>query len=210
MLHINNVFNTIQGEGLYAGTAAMFVRMPFCNLACPWCDTEFNSFTKWTEVDFKQFAECSKTRFAVITGGEPSMNKDTPKVIEILSELGFMIAMESNGQFKAPEGVNHLTVSPKRWRNKNLTDLSHPFWFTNENEIGELKLVIDGEDALEAADTILLAYKNGAFKFSGEPNFFLSPEWNEKEKWMPKIIEKVQNEPIWRVSLQTHKIMEVL
>lgn len=214
MLHINDVFYTIQGEGGNAGSAALFVRMPFCNLACPWCDTEFNSFTKWEEASFEE--EAAKHlqlggQLAVITGGEPSMNKHTPKVIEILKSVGYKIAMESNGQFLAPEGVDHLTISPKRWINRDINDRSDPFKFDFKNKPSEIKLVIDGGDAFLAAIRIFDAWMDNKFSFADDlnPLFYLSPEWEGREKWIPQITEFVMAHPEWRVSLQTHKLLDV-
>jgi 7-carboxy-7-deazaguanine synthase len=220
MLHINDVFYTIQGEGKNAGHAALFVRMPFCNLACPWCDTEFNSFTKLSEEDFesealKHIGEIKSNTdpkpIAVITGGEPSMNKHTPDVIRILKKLHYTISMESNGQFLAPEGVDHLTISPKRWHNRDTLDASKAFQFNFENRPSEIKIVVDGEDAFSAADSIYIAWKNYKFVFKDDshPLFFISPEWNEREKWLPKMTEYVMKNPAWRISLQTHKLLDV-
>lgn len=214
MLHINDVFYTIQGEGKNAGMAALFVRMPFCNLACHWCDTEFNSFIKWPEEKFEIEAKAHfklKDQLAVITGGEPSMNKHTPDVIKILKSVGYRIAMESNGQFIAPYGVDHLTISPKRWHNRDTSDASKAFEFNFENRPSEIKIVVDGEDAFSAADSIYEAWKNYKFIFKQDsrPLFFLSPEWNEREKWLPKMSEYVMKNPAWRISLQTHKLLDV-
>src|SRR4051812_8751152 len=121
-MKINDLFYTIQGEGLNAGTAALFIRLPFCNLSCPWCDTEFDEFTTYSEEAFEYELEqipAGGQKLAVVTGGEPSMNKFTPLIVGLLKQNKFTVAMESNGQFLAPENVDHLTISPKRWSTKN-------------------------------------------------------------------------------------------
>ena len=210
-IHLNDVFDTIQGEGANSGRRALFVRLPFCNLACPWCDTEFNSFTKWSEEQFKEVALSfvGPNALAVVTGGEPSMHKHAPTVVRLLKSCGYQIAMESNGQFLAPMGVDHLTISPKRWHSKDVSDLSKKFQFDHRNRPGEIKLVVDGEDVFEAAKRIQNDWAAQKFDFAGEPLFFLSPEWNEREKWLPQIVEFVQQNPRWRISLQTHKLLGV-
>jgi 7-carboxy-7-deazaguanine synthase len=73
---INSIFHTIQGEGPYAGTPAIFLRMAHCNLACTWCDTEFETSTQMHANDVlielkKQIDAHPTTRLLVITGGEP-------------------------------------------------------------------------------------------------------------------------------------------
>lgn len=204
-LNINSIFYTIQGEGKNAGSAALFVRMPFCNLACPWCDTSFNTFESWTIENF--IAEAEKyvsCRLAVVTGGEPSMNKHTPAVIELLKKIGYWnIAMESNGQFKRPEGVTHFTVSPKRWHNRKTDDLTSKFYFDHNNIIDEIKLVVDDDDVFEFAERLT----NRSLR--GMPQLYLSPEWNQREVMLPKIVEFVRKNPKWKISLQTHKILGV-
>lgn len=207
MLNLNDVFYTIQGEGFYAGSAALFVRMPFCNLACPWCDTEFNSFTPWSEENFEHKARLhyKEGAIAVITGGEPSMNKHSPAVAKILQDIGYTVTMESNGQFPKPEGVDFLTVSPKRWHNKDSNDLSKKFYFNETNMIGEIKVVVDAEDVFEFLEKLNL--KVPFLSFVDGPKLYLSPEWDNRDKWLPRMTEYVMNNPQWKISLQTHKII---
>ena len=114
-LLINDVFWTFQGEGQFAGHRALFVRMPYCNLSCSWCDTEFNTYKKWEPLELAKVATSEKARLAVITGGEPMLNKNTPRVIEILKGAGFFISCETNGTAPILDGVDFATVSPKRF-----------------------------------------------------------------------------------------------
>lgn len=192
MLKINDVFWTIQGEGQQWGRRALFVRMPFCNLACEWCDTSFNSYKDWTEEQFIEFATQEPCRFAVITGGEPMMNKHTPKVIQILKQLGFEIACESNGVFKILDGIDYATVSPKRQADFDI----HPENFYLASEI---KLVVDKDFDFEVCKKF--------DSFTGKRS--LSPEFNDFENNVQKIINFIKEYPGWRLSLQTHKWIRV-
>lgn len=213
MIRINDLFLTIQGEGVNAGRAAVFIRMPFCNLSCPWCDTEYNTYKEYSPLELYEYLKSQKTRLAVITGGEPSFNKQTPVVLETLLVLGYEVAMESNGQFPAPEGLLYHTISPKRWNTKDLHAVQkhEPFWFDKSNTPTEIKLVVDSPEVLDVATLIYDNWLHGIFKFKNEmePRFYLSPECNQKETILPLIIEYVKNNPQWRINHQTHKWMGV-
>jgi 7-carboxy-7-deazaguanine synthase len=192
-LRINDVFHTIQGEGLHGGRRALFVRMPYCNLSCSWCDTSFNSYKIWTEEDFKAFATQETNRFAVVTGGEPLMNKQTPKIISILKSLGFYIAVETNGTFPALNDLDWITCSPKEESNY----LVHGgLW----QYVNEFKYVIDEGfkwDILKRHD------------LTDGRRYSLSPEFNRFEKSVQEIIEYIKENPQWKINLQTHKWLKI-
>jgi 7-carboxy-7-deazaguanine synthase len=192
-LNINDLFWTIQGEGKNSGRRALFVRMPFCNLACSWCDTTFDTFKRWSVADFVAFASKEKARFAVITGGEPTMNKHTPLVIKALTELGFQIAVESNGTFPIPNGIDFVTISPKRDAKYEI----NPDAFTKASEF---KYVVD-----EGFDFGLLDRHD----VTDGRRYSLSPEFGNMEKSLERMIDYIKEHPVWRISLQTHKWMKV-
>ena len=70
-MRINEIFYSIQGEGHFAGTPAVFVRFSGCNLACVFCDTKHQSFTEMTEDEIIAKVSQYPTHHVVITGGEP-------------------------------------------------------------------------------------------------------------------------------------------
>ena len=192
-MNINDVFWTLQGEGANAGRRALFVRMPFCNLACSWCDTTFNTFKKWTPEEFTNFALQETAKFAVITGGEPTMNKHTPDVIQILRYLSFEIAIESNGTFPIPDGIDFVTISPKRDADFEINKDAY-------QKASEFKYVIDKDfdyTILDRHDT------NDGRRYS------LSPEFNNFEHSVQSILNYIKEHPSWRMSLQTHKWIKV-
>lgn len=198
-IHINDVFATFQGEGFHAGRRALFVRMPFCDLACPWCDTQFDKFKPWDKDDFRDFAQREENRFAVITGGEPTMHKHTPVVIDILKSLGFYIAIESNGHFPIPAGIDFVTISPKAY-----TSAKHPepFYVCEDAwaKCSEFKYVVE-----EGFNFDLLARHT---KEDGKI-LSLSPEFNIFHQSLARIFDFIKEHPQWRISLQTHKFMNV-
>lgn len=192
MIKLNDIFWTLQGEGTHWGRRALFVRMPFCNLACEWCDTKFNTYKNWSEEEFTEFCKLEPARFAVITGGEPMMNKDTPKVIEILNGLGFEIACESNGVFKILDGIDFATISPKR-------DADYEIHHENYYRASEIKLVVDKDFDFQ----ICKRFESTLAKLT------LSPEYGNMNESVEKIINFIKENPKWHLSLQTHKILNI-
>lgn len=192
-LNLVDVFHTFQGEGMHAGRRALFIRMPFCNLKCSWCDTQFNTYNKWTDGELRDFALQETHRFAVITGGEPMMNKQTPRVIAMLKRMGYYIACESNGNYPIYDGIDYATVSPKREANYFI----HPdAW----DRVKEFKYVVD-----DGFDFSILKRHN---VFDGK-RYSLSPEFGNMEKSLERMFEFIKENPEWRISLQTHKMMGV-
>ena len=113
-LKINEIFYSIQGEGHYTGTPAVFVRFAGCNLNCWFCDTEFHSFTEMSEDEIVAEASQYPSRYMVITGGEPTLQL-TASLTSKLHAIGFYIMLETNGTQPLPEGciVDWITCSPK-------------------------------------------------------------------------------------------------
>jgi len=114
-LDVQHVFATIQGEGPYAGVPAVFIRLGGCNLACTFCDTEFESFRKMElEGIVARVKELvGSARLIVITGGEPLRQPIAP-LCEALLEAGFKVQIETNGTLwrELPEAVE-IVCSPK-------------------------------------------------------------------------------------------------
>jgi organic radical activating enzyme len=198
-LHINDLFWTLQGEGRWTGRRALFVRLPHCNYDCPWCDTEYDTFEKWSEGDFLLFARREPSRFAVITGGEPLLNKDLPRILELLKAEGFYIACETNGSYPAPDNIDFVTVSPKAYtRNK------FPEYHVDDqlkDRASEFKYVVD--------DKFDFALLDRHAPFKENVTYSLSPEFSNMKANVEKIIAYVKTHPQWRLSLQTHKWIDI-
>jgi 7-carboxy-7-deazaguanine synthase len=190
-IHINDLFWTLQGEGVNWGRRALFVRMPFCNLNCEWCDTAFNSKKDWGASDFLSFAHKESSRFAVITGGEPTMHKHTPFVISLLKGCGFEIAIETNGNYPIPEGIDFVTCSPKRQ-----ADIPYFVHAENFRKVSEWKYVVD--DFFDF-DVLSRHKEKKGVRYS------LSPEFNNMQVSVNRIINFIKENPQWRLNLQTHK-----
>jgi len=117
-LDIVNIFSTIQGEGPYVGTPAIFIRLGGCNLKCNFCDTEFDNYTN-THIDdiIKEVKSLSNniTKLIVITGGEP-LRQDITELCELLLENKYTVQIETNGTiFRNLNKSVKIIVSPKNY-----------------------------------------------------------------------------------------------
>jgi organic radical activating enzyme len=181
--------------------------MPYCNLACSWCDTSFNSHQEWSADRLLEFAEREPTRFAVITGGEPTMHKHTPKVISYLKAKGFELAIETNGHFPIPAGIDWVCCSPKRDQYMQ----REPYYINpvTYDRVAEFKYVVD--DAFDFSVLGRHAADNAGLS-RGSPlsiRHWLSPEHTNWRRNVDRILEFVAANPMWRLNLQTHKLIGV-
>jgi organic radical activating enzyme len=188
-------FYTIQGEGFWAGTAAYFVRLAGCDVGCHWCDVK----ESWDAEVHPQLtlafliAEIKATQATrvVVTGGEPSMH-DLTALCSALKNEGFLVHIETSGTQPFTGQFDWICLSPKKFKP---TEKS---WFAIADE---LKVVIFHPKDFEWAETLAQACKPFC-------HLFLQPEWERKEsnQW---IIDYVKDHPRWRISLQTHKFLNI-
>ncbi|MBL9177510.1 MAG: 7-carboxy-7-deazaguanine synthase QueE [Verrucomicrobiaceae bacterium] len=115
---ISEIFYSVQGEGTLAGVPSVFVRTSGCNLRCRWCDTPYASWQpEGREMNVDELLDevnAHPTRFVVVTGGEPMVAKEMPRLLQRLREAGKHITIETAGTI-APEGVacDLVSISPK-------------------------------------------------------------------------------------------------
>lgn len=115
---ISEIFYSVQGEGTLVGVPSVFVRTSGCNLRCRWCDTPYASWKpEGTEMSIEAILQAVNehpTRFVVVTGGEPMVAKEMPRLLQQLREAGKHITIESAGTIP-PEGVacDLASISPK-------------------------------------------------------------------------------------------------
>lgn len=184
-MRINELFYSLQGEGYYTGRAAVFVRMSGCNLRCPFCDTDFASYTEMTEEEVCQRVSeacggLTEGMLVVLTGGEPSLQL-TASLVERLHGLGCYVSVETNGTHALPENVDWVTCSPKRGGRVVLTRVS------------EVKVVYDGEDV-------------EAYRQIGAQHYYLQPMSCSNTD---EVVAYIRQHPRWRLSLQTHKLIGI-
>lgn len=195
---INEIFYSLQGEGYYTGTPAVFIRFSGCNLQCPWCDTKHQEgeFLEDTEI-VSQAVACSggTARMVVLTGGEPSLFVDED-FINLLSFPFDIVAMESNGTHKAPANLDFLTISPK------MDFLPKPGVPLIHQKCSEIKVVFDGEHDPEPW-----------YEFFQAKHNFLQPcdtgDQERNRQILSECIRYIKRNPWWRLSLQTQKIIDI-
>lgn len=195
-LPIMEHFYTIQGEGRYSGRAAYFVRIAGCDVGCVWCDVK----DSWdSEIHPLMSLESivnevleSKTDFCVITGGEPAMY-DLTTLVDLLRANGIETAIETSGCYPLRGNIDWYCFSPKKFK------APCPEAYEKADE---LKVVISHPSDFDWAET-------HAVNVSPNCLLYLQPEWSKQERFLPLIIEYVKNNPKWKVSLQTHKFMNI-
>lgn len=190
---VNEIFYSLQGEGRWAGRAALFLRLSGCNLRCPFCDTDFHAFREMTAGDIvgALCAESSECRFVVVTGGEPSLQLDDA-LVDALHAEGFYIAMETNGTRQHPAGVDWVTLSPK---NAFVADGSVVI-----SRADEVKVVFDAEhDVPDVSVDARYRYLQPCDVGNDRRN----------KEILELCVEYIKQHPEWQLSLQQHKIINV-
>lgn len=193
-MRVNEIFYSIQGEGAHSGEAAIFVRLSGCNLNCSFCDTEHQPYQELTEDEIaSQIAEYP-AHLVVITGGEPTLQL-TKSLIQKIHDLGKTVAIETNGTHEIPQGVDWVTVSPKSLfvGERGLPVINHA---------QEVKVVFDGYHLMSDPTFGITA-----------AHYFIQPCDTGNEDRNKEIIrlcvEFIKNNPKWKLSLQTQKILGV-
>jgi organic radical activating enzyme len=177
------LFNSIQGEGRYSGTAAFFVRLAGCNLSCDFCDTDHRERERLTATEIAGEASRIGSKIAVITGGEPLMQDISP-IVDALKAVGKRVHVETNGTYWNRRGADWVTCSPKR-------EAAYQY----ECGADELKYVVDSGFSFGVIDSA----------FAGD--IYLQPESNE-----PAAIRRIQHYILHeggercKLSLQLHKL----
>jgi organic radical activating enzyme len=195
MLPLMEEFYTIQGEGYHTGTAAYFIRIGGCDVGCHWCDVK----ESWnadlhpptnSDLIVKNAIKYSDT--VVITGGEPLM-WDMEYLTKELRKKKIKTHIETSGGYKLTGFWNWICLSPK----KTKLPLKNIYKFADE-----LKIIIQNKHDFKFAE-------EQAKKVNSDCVLFLQPEWSKQEKMTPLIVDYVMKNPKWKISLQTHKYLNI-
>jgi len=205
---VKEIFYTLQGEGAQAGRAAVFCRFAGCNLwsgrevdraeaICRFCDTDFIGTDGVGGGKFQTADDLARAiddtwiglsgrKFVVLTGGEPLLQLDSHLLVAIKNHE-FEIAIETNGTIVVPAGVDWICVSPKA--GTQLVQTSGQ----------ELKLVYPQPET-----------KPEDFEHLHFQHFFLQPmDGPDRVRNTELVVAYCLENPRWRVSLQTHKLMGI-
>jgi organic radical activating enzyme len=181
-MKINEIFDSIQGEGSLIGTPCTFIRTSGCNLKCEFCDTEHN---KYKNLQIKTILRSIHQDLVVITGGEPTLQADLSELCGELVDVGKTVAIETNGIKTCPGTVHHVSLSPKTARSNVILT-----WCT------DLKLLYP---YLPHCDP--KSYAN-----MEADNYFIQPI---SGCYKEAIAEVMRLGHPWRLSPQLHKLLEV-
>lgn len=189
---INEIFYSIQGEGVHAGVPAVFVRFSGCNLKCPFCDTDHSGYTEMTSDEIINTVDRYPGRLVVLTGGEPGLFVDR-ELVSALKRNCRKVCIETNGTCELPDNIDFVTMSPKDEFCPGATPVLH--------KCDELKLVYRGDndpsryDHITAGDRILQPCDTGDLK--------------KNAGITSAALDYCLDHPQWRLGLQIHKLLNV-
>ena len=195
MWKVNEIFCSLQGEGYNTGTASVFIRLSGCNLHCAFCDTRHEEGTMMTLPEIvEQVMQYPKAPFIVLTGGEPSLWIDEDFVMGLKQMTGKRIAIETNGTHPLPHGIDWVTLSPK----------------TGLGNSGDLPVILIRCDELKV---VYLGQDLSQYNNITADHRYLQPCWvsDEAQRYRNMLItvQAVLDHPEWRLSLQTHRILNI-
>ncbi|AEE19906.1 organic radical activating enzyme [Dokdonia sp. Hel_I_63] len=195
MLPLMEEFYTIQGEGFHKGTAAYFIRVGGCDVGCHWCDVK----ESWdaaihpptnANTIAENAAKYSDT--IVVTGGEPLMWDMNP-LTHKLKSLGLTTHIETSGAYELSGEWDWICLSPKKRMLPKASVLE---------KANELKVIIFNKSDFDFAE-------KHAAQVGEDCILYLQPEWSVRDKMVPLIVDYVMKNPKWKVSLQTHKYLNI-
>lgn len=189
-------FYTLQGEGAYSGIAAYFVRLAGCEVGCHWCDVKESwtiSANQYMEIaEIVAVAKDSGAEIVVITGGEPTMHNLT-EITEAFHLQGLRTHIETSGAYPFSGNFDWICLSPKKFLPPK------PEYYAIAHE---LKIIIFNDSDFEWAEKhAALCNENCVL--------LLQSEWDKKAQMYPKMVAYIQQNPKWRMSVQTHKYLEI-
>lgn len=194
-LPVMEEFYTIQGEGFYTGTAAYFIRLGGCDIGCHWCDVKKSweaSVHRQKTIEELVAQVKPIANLAVITGGEPLMyNLDS--LTELLKSNNIQTNIETSGAYELSGFWDWICLSPKK--NKLPTQSVY-------DAANELKCIIYNKHDFKFAE-------EQASKVNNKAKLYLQVEWSKSKEMMPLIVDYVKQHPKWKISIQTHKYLNI-
>ncbi len=192
---VNEIFYSLQGEGVRAGTPNLFLRFSRCNLECRVethgfdCDTEFESGRSMTlpEIVAEMRSLSAECRWVILTGGEPALQVDA-ELIDRFHGEGYSLAIETNGSVELPPGLDWITVSPKVAEHAIRQRRAHEVKYVRGYGQGIPKTVVEAE------------------------HYLVSPAFDGPEvdrRTLDWCIRLCRENPPWRLSVQQHKLWSV-
>ena len=196
MYPVMEQFQTLQGEGVFSGQSAYFIRLGGCDVGCVWCDVKESwDASAHPQLELEEIlskVKESPSKIVVITGGEPTMHDLNP-LCDGIKALGKNTHIETAGTNAIEGDLDWICLSPKKFKEVLPSEIG---------KANELKVIVYNKSDFEWARTF-------EDKVAEECVLTLQPEWSKQDKMMPLIIEFIQENPNWRLSLQTHKYLGI-
>lgn len=195
-LPVMEAFYTLQGEGSHSGRAAYFIRLGGCDVGCVWCDVkdswDADAHPKVSLAKIIGDAAENPARLAVITGGEPLMyNLD--ELTAGLKAEGFETNIETSGAHPLTGQWDWICFSPKKFK-EPLPEIY--------KKAHELKIIVFNKSDFKFAEKF-------AELVNPECKLYLQTEWDKQKEMLPLIIDYIKANPKWRISVQTHKHLNI-
>lgn len=195
-LPVMEAFYTLQGEGAHQGRAAYFIRLGGCDVGCVWCDVKDSwDASKHPLVSIEEIVSKASSypgRLAVVTGGEPLMHQ-LDALTNALHDAGFETNIETSGSSPLSGHWDWICLSPKKFK----APLDEVIVKANE-----LKVVVFNKHDFEWAEKYAALVDSNC-------KLFLQPEWDKAAEMTPLILNYIQANPQWRLSLQVHKYLNI-
>lgn len=195
VLPLMEEFYTIQGEGYHTGKAAYFIRVGGCDVGCHWCDVKESWNAKLhppTHADIIVQNAKKYSDTVVITGGEPLM-WSMDYLTDLLQKNKIKTHIETSGAYPFSGKWDWFCLSPKKTKLPKNESYYHA---------DELKIIIHNKSDFKFAE-------EQSEKVNSNCELFLQPEWSKKEKMTEQIVDYVMKNPKWKISLQTHKFLNI-
>ena len=195
MLPLMEAFYTIQGEGYHKGAAAYFIRIGGCDVGCHWCDVKESwDATLHPPTAIESIANQASTYSdtIVVTGGEPLM-WDMQPLTSLLKDKKLKTHIETSGAYTLSGDWDWICLSPKKRK---------PPLGAIYSKADELKVIVYNKSDFEFAEA-------QAENVSKDCILYLQPEWSASQKMIPMIVDYVMKHPKWKISLQTHKYLNI-
>ncbi len=188
-------FHSLQGEGYWTGVNAFFIRLGGCDVHCPWCDTKHSwnpqRHPRQSIENLTTAAKAVNPAIVIITGGEPLMHDLFP-LTTALKQQGLQVHLETSGAHPFSGDFDWVTFSPKQFK------APHSSIY---NQVSELKVVVTNQYDLKWGEQQAALLPESTLRY-------LQPEWNSPDS-KNLIFNYILQHPQWRISLQTHKLLQI-
>ncbi len=191
-LYVNEIFYSLQGEGGRSGEASIFIRLTGCNLQCDFCDTDFATGSPMNPEDILQQISEYPCQWIIWTGGEPTLQL-TEDIITFFKNKGYKQAIESNGILPISPLLDYVVCSPKK--DYAQTKKNNPF-------ADEIRIPVRAGEYFPSPEELSVAR-----------HYFLSPVFSsdpdETDANIRYCVEQIKLNPVWKLSLQIHKLIGI-